>query len=420
MPSPAPFPPPRPLRRLRLDADLLIALRWGSVLAMAAITLGFPRLLGITIAPLPLLATATFLALVNGAAMLLRHWDREPIPAMTQLMVDLLSWSIVIYFSGGATNPLISLLLPVVAIGAAMLPTLQAWLLGAFSILTYSFLWNFYQPLEVKDATIAVQLHLLGMWLTFLASVLISVWFITRMTAAIRIRDQALARARENEIRNGWVVSLGTLAAGAAHELSTPLATMKLVVDDLVEDAELPPRTRHELAGLKLQIDKCKSALTRLTAEAGRPRAEERRQRRVQDWLEECAHGWRALHPAASIALRIDAEAAGRLVAADVALEQALHNLVDNGVRFSPEWLEVSAAVHGPWLHLVIADQGPGIPEDVLAAAGQPLPVHSDSGLGIGLLLARSAIQRCGGQLHLAPRQPRGTDVTLKLPLKDC
>lgn len=72
---------------------------------------------------------------------------------MTQLMVDLLSWSIVIYFSGGATNPLISLLLPVVAIGAAMLPTLQAWLLGAFSILTYSFLWNFYQPLEVKDAT---------------------------------------------------------------------------------------------------------------------------------------------------------------------------------------------------------------------------------------------------------------------------
>ena len=107
-------------------------------------------------------------------------------------------------------------------------------------------------------------------------------------------------------------------------------------------------------------------------------------------------------------------------MAADVALEQALHNLVDNGVRFSPEWLEVSATVHGPWLHLVIADQGPGIPEDVLAAAGQPLPVHSDSGLGIGLLLARSAIQRCGGQLHLAPGQPRGTDVTLKLPLKDC
>lgn len=402
----------------RESAARLATLRWLTVAAMTAVTLLAPSVLGIALPALPLLTVAAVTAAANLALLGGRRLrpGYTP-PAAAQLAFDLLAWSAYIYFTGGATNPLISILLPLVAIGAAVLPERQAWGLGALSIFAYAFLWEFYQPLVVADTRVAVRLHLLGMWLTFAVSVAVAVWFIARMTAAVRVRDRALAAAREAELRNDWIVSLGSLAAGAAHELSTPLATLSLLVEELLCDPAVKPPLRGELELMAVQVGVCKRALTRLTARAGRARAEKREACPVAEWLGGLAHEWQALHPAAELRLRSDPSLEGVALVPDLSLERAVHNLVDNAVAASPAGVEVSARSGKGVLEIVVADRGPGLADEALARLSHPAPQGGGDGLGIGLQLTRGTIERYAGELRFAPRPEGGTTATVRLPL---
>jgi two-component system sensor histidine kinase RegB len=174
-----------------------------------------------------LLALAAVLGALNGcfhfAASLERNRGKDIalLSPFLQLSLDLIAWGIYIYFSGGTTNPLISVLLPLVAIGAIVLRQVQAWMLGGLAIMTYSVLSQEYEPLAITDVDMATHLHLVGMWIVFVVSAIVLTWFILQLTRALRERDVALAAAREQAIRNDWLVSIGSLAAEAAHELST-------------------------------------------------------------------------------------------------------------------------------------------------------------------------------------------------------
>ncbi len=397
-----------------LDPRRLAWLRALSAGTMIALALAAEPLLQVPVPRLPLLAIAGGLValLIVGTAM--GRW--RPVwpaaPAALHLAVDLLAWGLFVALTGGATNPLVSLLLPLVAIAAAALPERQAWALGALAVLLYALLWRFFLPLPIRDEELAIQLHLAGMGATFAVSVVVTVWFLSRMTRAVQIRDQALAAARERALRDDWLISLGGLAAGAAHELSTPLATLATLIGEHLDAQALDGELRADLELAAVQVRTCKRALTELTARAGSPRAEGgvavAAPRAADAWLRVLAESWAALHPAADIALALDPVLAGWGVPHDLALDRAIHNLVDNAVQASPQRVEVSAGVMGGRLWVRIADQGPGV-----AAT----PMGDGQGLGIGLLLARGAVERLGGGLALGPGERGGTWATLHLPL---
>lgn len=124
------------------------------------------------------------------------------------------------------------------------------------------------------------------MWLVFVVSDVVLVWFILQISKAVRERDAALADSREQAIRNDWLVSMGSLAAGAAHELSTPLGTMNVVLDDLLDDETVPDSIRSDLALVQRQIEKCKRALAQLTDRASETRASSQRCTGALAWLE--------------------------------------------------------------------------------------------------------------------------------------
>ena len=194
----------------------LINLRWLSVIAMLAVAVASVWIVGGAML-LPRLASV---ALVLGCAnaMLVfytrsRRGVEESVPLFSpfaHLVLDLVAWMNFIYFSGGATNPLISVLLPLVAIGAMVLGRAQAWLFGGLAILAYSYLWFFHQSLAIADAYTATRLHIFGMWLVFVVSDVVLVWFILQMTKAVRERDAALARARLNATLQRLVAGDGT------------------------------------------------------------------------------------------------------------------------------------------------------------------------------------------------------------------
>jgi signal transduction histidine kinase len=136
-------------------------------------------------------------------------------------------------------------------------------------------LFYFHVPLQSLHVAHDFGLHLFGMWVNFLMSALIIAWLVARMARAIRTRDAEIARQREDALRNERIVALGTLAAGAAHELSTPLSTMAVVLGEMAHDHRASDGAlSRDIAALRTQVDVCKHTITRMVAAAGQARAE--------------------------------------------------------------------------------------------------------------------------------------------------
>lgn len=402
----------------------LVNSRWPVLAAMFLLVLFAPGLLDIPVFPAPLLA---ILGVASGINLML-HWrlQRAKTASATelfsQLLIDICTLSALVFFSGGATNPLISLLLPTVAIAALALPTACVLGIGLTAISAYSLLMLFYIPLPLPDASRATRLHLVGMWLTFAVSATMIAWFVVRMTHLIRQRDAELAAAREQALRDERVMAMGTLAAGAAHELGTPLGTMALVAGELAHDfannPALPQSARDDIELLRQQIGVCKQIITGLSRRAGAERLENSPRLPLDQWLDHLRQHWHAIRPQASSQLELIGQGRPPEILADPRLEQAVLNLLNNAANASPgaplildlDW----SASH--W-QLAIRDFGPGFPEEVLNHFGQTAFTPHEKGSGIGLMLTRSAIEQLGGRLTLSNPDAGGALAHIELPL---
>ena len=398
----------------------LVTVRWVALALMAVLALAVPGALEIPLPQMPLLAIIGVAALFNGMV----HWrvrgadSATPVELFTQLLFDIAALGALVFFSGGATNPLVSLLLPPVAVAALTLPVRCVIATGAIAVAVYSVLMVYYVPLPLSDATRATRLHLLGMWLTFAVSALMIGWFVVRMTRLIRERDAELAAAREQALRDERIMAIGTLAAGAAHELGTPLGTMALVAGELANDPQLPAGAREDVALLRQQIGVCKEIITGLSRRAGAERLENTDVQAVDRWLDNLRQRWHAVRPQAASHLQATGARPVPLIANDPRLEQALLNLLNNAANASTAAIDIRLAWGDGQITIDINDHGPGFPPAVLAQGGQTaFPAH-EHGSGIGLLLTRSAIEQIGGRLLLFNPPAGGALARLELPAR--
>lgn len=414
------------LAAVRTDRSRLLQLRWLSLLVMAVLVLVILPLLAPALPRRPLLGVALLLLALNlalSAGVAQRLAGRGG--AFVQLAVDLCGWGAFLYFAGGPTNPAISLLLPLVAVGAAILPARQAWALAALAVAVHSLLWHFHRPLPLADAEMAMHWHLAGMWLSFALSALTIVWFVSRLNAALSRREGELAEANAARARDAHVVGLGQLAAGAAHRLGTPLGTLRILVDELARRADLGREGGEDLALMREQVDHCKSILNSLTREAGQQRAEGGGALPAGDWLQTVLARWRSLRPHAAAVLHCDAGTAAARIVADASLGEALHNLLDNAANANRDagraevGVDVHAALADGGLVVDVADRGAGMPAEVCAAVRQGPLADRPAGMGIGLFLAHGAVELHGGALNFLPRPGGGTIARLSVPLQD-
>jgi two-component system sensor histidine kinase RegB len=252
------------------------------------------------------------------------------------------------------------------------------------------------------------------MWLTFVVSVVMAVWFIVRMTASIRARDAQLAAVREDALRDAQVVALGQLAAGAAHELGTPLATMNVLAGELARDQRLPGDAREDLELLRQQIAACKEIVGGMTRQAGIARAGE--SQAAETWLEGLLARWRTLWPQATCTFEAMGSGPAPRIAIDPAIEQAVTNLLNNAARVAPRELHLALDWDAARLRITVSDRGPGFPPEILRCCGAKPVQPQGEGAGIGLWLTRAAVQRAGGRLTLDNTATGGRAI-IELPL---
>ncbi len=397
----------------------LFALRWAMLALMALCVLIAPGLLDVVLPQTAMLGILLVAALLNT----LGHYHARQQQTATanelfsQLLIDISTLSALLFFSGGATNPLVSLLLPPVAIAALGLPRHLVMLVGLVAIVAYSVLMLFYLPLPIADVSRATQLHLIGMWLTFTVSAILIGWIILRMSQLIRARDAELAAAREQALRDERVTAMGTLAAGAAHELGTPLATMSLIAGELAIDDNLPAPVREDLAVLRQQIVNCKEIVSGLARRAGAARSDQGDLQASDRWLDRLRQKWHALRPHTSSRMIVDSAGPAPVIVVDPRLEQALLNLFNNAANACPQALEIHLSWRPDQLDIAIRDLGPGFPAPVLEIGGRhELPAH-EGGSGVGLMLTRAAIEQLGGRLELSNPENGGALARILLPI---
>jgi two-component system sensor histidine kinase RegB len=401
----------------------LIVSRWIVLGCTALLALIAPGVLDVPLSQPPLLAILGVGALFNAltAWRLARSEHAAAIELFSQLLFDMSILSGLLFFSGGATNPLVSLLLPPVAIAALTLPGRCVLGIGLAAIGAYSLLMFFYLPLPLPDATRATKLHLIGMWLTFAVSATMIAWFVVRMTALIRQRDGELAAAREQALRDERVMAMGTLAAGAAHELGTPLGTMALIAGELAREFEnkpdIPDSVREDITLLRQQIAVCKQIMTGLSRRAGAERLENTARVAVDRWLETVRQHWAAVRPQANSTLQVSSTGQPPQIAADPRLEQALLNLLNNAANATPQVVQLQLNWDTTQIRIEIRDRGPGFPAEILARAGQASSPSHAGGSGIGLMLTRSALEQLGGRLILINPEDGGALARIELPV---
>lgn len=453
MPLPAPALPTSstpPLARL-------VALRRVEVITQALVLILAIAWLKIPLAVLPMACIVGALAAINLAT----QWRLDhggPVgenEVFAQLCADVAILGLLLYFAGGSANPFVSLFLIPPTIAAATLPARRAWAMAGVTLAAYTFLMFWNQPLPAPQGELAqldallaratgtapehaghmsgFALHVLGMWLNFVISVGVIAFFLTRMASALRSRDAELGAAREAALRNEQILALGTLAAGAAHKLGTPLSTMAVVIRELElsrgDDAEL----KDDLQLLRAQVAHCKQTITQILASAGQARDESLRSMALDAYLRQLLEEWQLIRPRAPLSISLDGPQPAALVAADRRLEQALLNLLDNaadanGKSAAGGALQFSARWDGETCRIEILDSGPGLDAEAARRIGQPFfstkrdaPAGDSAvgGLGIGLFLSNATIEHFGGRVELFNRddQPGGACTRVTLPL---
>lgn len=403
----------------------LLRLRVAAVVGILALVLLGQFGLGLTL-PLPallgVLASWIAITLATGA-WLARSGDHVGPAALTLAMaLDALLLTVVFGLTGGPSNPFSFLYLVHLALASVVLPRWHAWALGALGALLFGAL--FVLPLPPLGGEHAghggghdMTLHLRGMWVAFVLAGALILGVVSRVSDALRDREQALAEARAAAARTERLASLATFAAGAAHELSTPLSTIAVVAGELelelANHADLTD-VRSDVTLIRQQVARCRAVLDALRADAGDPTGEAPAAVAPATLVANAAEGLDG-------ADRVIVETDGSLVATyPRSLALALRNLLKNALDASPADGTVVVAIHrdGHGTRLAVRDRGTGMSTDLLARVGEPFFTTraNGRGMGLGVFLSRAIAERLGGRLELSSTTGVGTSATLHIP----
>lgn len=406
----------------------VLRLRYGMVVGEAVIILGMSY--GFRL-DLPLLWTLTPLAVVLVSNILLGRLRSLPVrfPQETLAAVfclDTLCLTAILGLIGGPTNPFSLLYLVQITLSAVVLRKGWTWALGALSTACFGLLFFFHLPLAVLQTHHVEQglsPHLVGMWIAFVIAAAMITFFTGKIAAALRAGEEEVLILQQQVAKNERLASLVTLAAGAAHELGTPLGTIAVVARELERYAANGTGKDAVLEDAKLirgEVERCRRILERMSAHSAEPMGETPNTVEIHDFLIRVLNQF----PAPQRAF-IEIELAGEPLAAvlpEQATAQSLAALIQNALDANVDQrpILITAARTESELRIAVRDYGHGIPANVLRRIAEPFFTTKEpgKGMGLGTFLVRTFAESLGGRVRFDSTAGQGTTVTLELPLR--
>ncbi len=398
-------------RHIRLDT--ILRLRWLAVLGQLAAIFIVAQGLEFNVEIVPCVSIIALSASLNLALQTaVNPMQRlEPMQAAGLLALNIVELAGLLFFTGGLQNPFSFLFLAPVLISATALPARFTFGLGLLAVACASVLFFFPLPLpwDSDDPLVLPPIYLVGVWLSIALAIGVTSLYSFQVTEEARKLADALAATELVLTREQHLTQLDGLAAAAAHELGTPLATIFLISREL-EKTVKDPSFAADLKTLREQTQRCRDILSKITQLSSTGAPFDRM--KLSELIEEVVAPHRDF--GVEIKVRIAVAAVAEPVGSrNPAILYGFGNIVENAVDFARSTVEVNAWWNRDTIELVISDDGPGIPPDILNRIGEPYLSRRRSqddgsgerrGLGLGVFIARTLLERTGAKVSFTNR----------------
>ena len=417
----------------------LLALRWGEILCQVLLTLAVVVLMDIQV-PVTLVA---FILVFEAGSNLYLHFLQNcnhPIShyiIVIILLLDTVLLTLLLYATGGTMNPFVFLYLIHIVLGAIILPESSSWLITVTTLVCYGLLFYFPPPIATDLAgaaqpgghaghhmagedTSSFQLHLQGMWVAFVITASFIVFFVSKIQKALAEHRTTLLTLEKEKTRNDKLASLASLAAGAAHELSTPLSTVAVVSKEMIyalEEQGSSADLLNDAHLIRKQIADCKEILYQMAASTGEHLGEEIKRYSIREITEQILQ---EMNEKQRRRIRVDPEMdIGTVNIPFRSLCRTVKGLLLNGLEASSDNADVDLHwfTSSDRLYIKISDSGTGIKEGDKELVTAPFFTTKKSGLGLGLFLAKNLADQFRGTLDISSETGKGTIVMMSLPL---
>ncbi|WP_407190047.1 ActS/PrrB/RegB family redox-sensitive histidine kinase [Bradyrhizobium centrosematis] len=398
-------------RHIRLDT--ILRLRWLAVLGQLAAIFIVAQGLEFNVEIVPCVSIIALSASLNLALQTaVNPMQRlEPMQAAGLLALNIVELAGLLFFTGGLQNPFSFLFLAPVLISATALPARFTFGLGLLAVACASVLFFFHLPLpwDSDDPLVLPPIYLVGVWLSIALAIGVTSLYSFQVTEEARKLADALAATELVLTREQHLTQLDGLAAAAAHELGTPLATIFLISREL-EKTVKDPSFAADLKTLREQTQRCRDILSKITQLSSTGAPFDRM--KLSELIEEVVAPHRDF--GVEIKVRIAVAAVAEPVGSrNPAILYGFGNIVENAVDFARSTVEVNAWWNRDTIELVVSDDGPGIPPDILNRIGEPYLSRRRSqddgsgerrGLGLGVFIARTLLERTGAKVSFTNR----------------
>jgi len=377
--------------------------------------------------PIPVGSLALGIALLLAFALavfwrLRQPWPVTSIEAVAHIAVDIAALSWLLYLTGGATNPFVSLLVLPITLAAAALPLRHVAIVALLAAACYLVLIPWHVPLPMLHAHEGgdFNLHILGMAINFVITAAALSFFVTRLARMLRARERDVQRERERALRDEGILAIATQAAGAAHELNTPLSTMRTLLAELKREHADDRGLADDLELLAGQAERCRDILRELVALGSRQLAGTPQRMSLAAFVRDSESRFHLLRPEVELSIRIEGDAEAREIEAEPSLRHALINLLSNAADASlaagSARVELNVAANAAQVEFGVRDFGAGTEAELVARSA--FQSSKRDGLGLGLALAHATAERLGGELRAELQSDRGLLQRLRVPLR--
>ncbi|RLS73869.1 MAG: sensor histidine kinase [Planctomycetota bacterium] len=349
------------------------------------------------------------------------------------LLFDVAILTGLLYFSGGAANPFTLFYVANIAVAGVVLSRFWAVLISAASVMGCFWLLHSASPVSVFEGSPYEHRAAWGVtkwafWISFATCSWVLTYFVSQLATEVRLRDRRLAIAEKDKERAQRLEALATLAAGAGHELASPLSTIAVIAGELsrrLDKPEIPDKVKRDFGLIREELSRCKDILHRMKSGAGEAAAERLHPVALKEIIDETLSAMREPH---RVDLSMD-KAVGDFkgMLPKQALSQALRNLLQNGLDASEPTSHVSFSStilmdkqdQRVW-QLQILDAGSGLSDEVFRRIGEPFFTTKEvgKGMGMGVFLTRNVIQGLGGSIRFERAIPSGTLCTVRVPIE--
>ncbi|MBS0224606.1 MAG: ActS/PrrB/RegB family redox-sensitive histidine kinase [Proteobacteria bacterium] len=419
----SPTLPPRGGVRLRA----LVLIRWAAVAGQLFTAAVVHWGLGFSLPLLPVGGAIALSALLNLAVSLgrpasARIDDRE---ATIFLAFDIVQLAVLLYLTGGLTNPFALLLLAPVAVGATILSLASNIALSLLTIVSIGVLALVHQPLPwFGSAPDLPEIYQAGFWAGLTLTTLLITLYGWRLAEEARQMSDALGAAQAALAQEQRLSALGALAAAAAHELGTPLSTITVVAKEMLREVEVDDPLREDVELLASEADRCRSILARLSVDPAGDVSDAYTLVPLPALIEAAAQQYSR----DGISITFEAGPLGDGVPETAPIQvrspeimQGIGNIVQNAVSFACGEVHIATRWTTEWSEVGVSDDGPGFSEALLDELGTPF-ISTRQGveghMGLGVFIAKTLLERTGALVSFGNRSggQGGATVVVRWP----